>query len=561
MPIIKDRIIVKNYKCFDDTGGGFDQIYPINIIIGKNNSGKSSLIDLVQFIVNPNRAFIETGRDKSTSGVFITHNLTEDDIASAFRKRDRASRNPKENDFEYGKMFIDTGYVYSIDEGNNKKYLKVEKDYLNVFLPHIESLLSRMQKPFINKVFCNITAERDIVPEKRNKEMYFLPNGIGATNYVHQIISRKGKNFNIIEKELLEEINKIVKPDIEFTRILTQDDDNEIWELLFEDQEKKRIALSKMGSGLKTVLLVLLNLIVRPKIEEKKKSDYVFAFEELENNLHPALQRRLYQYIIDYREIHSSYFFLTTHSNIVIDAFSSYKYAQMMHVTNDKNKSTTTTIFEYHEKDKILNDLGIKASDLLQSNGIIWVEGPSDRNYLNRWIELTDSRLKEGFHYSIMFYGGRNLANVSLDYDWINKEIIPLLKINKNAFVVIDRDGASEITPLNETKERIRNEIGEDNCWVTAGREIENYLSNETIINWLKSVYEFDANLKNDMDSKLEDNIVFANDMIHFKYNSNKTRYSSEIRDFIDENSLYLYDLQKKLKILVGFIKKWNSME
>ena len=36
--IIDEKIIVKNYKCFDETGGGFDKIYPINVIIGKNNS-------------------------------------------------------------------------------------------------------------------------------------------------------------------------------------------------------------------------------------------------------------------------------------------------------------------------------------------------------------------------------------------------------------------------------------------------------------------------------------------------------------------------------------------
>ena len=33
----------------------------------------------------------------------------------------------------------------------------------------------------------------------------------------------------------------------------------------------------------------------------------------------------------------------------------------------------------------MLNDLDVRASDLLQSNGIIWVEGPSDRIYIKRW--------------------------------------------------------------------------------------------------------------------------------------------------------------------------------
>ena len=32
----------------------------------------------------------------------------------------------------------------------------------------------------------------------------------------------------------------------------------------------------------------------------------------------------------------------------------------------------------------VLDDLGAKASDIFQSNGIIWVEGPSDRIYIKK---------------------------------------------------------------------------------------------------------------------------------------------------------------------------------
>ena len=46
---------------------------------------------------------------------------------------------------------------------------------------------------------------------------------------------------------------------INFTRILVQT--SNAWEIYFEDSQGNRIALSKMGSGVKTILLVLLNLI------------------------------------------------------------------------------------------------------------------------------------------------------------------------------------------------------------------------------------------------------------------------------------------------------------
>ena len=42
MNVIKFELKAKNYKCFGEEPQGFDYLYPINLIIGKNNSGKSN---------------------------------------------------------------------------------------------------------------------------------------------------------------------------------------------------------------------------------------------------------------------------------------------------------------------------------------------------------------------------------------------------------------------------------------------------------------------------------------------------------------------------------------
>src|SRR3989304_10594776 len=47
-------IKIRNYKCFGTEPQGFDTILPINIIIGRNNTGKSSLLDLIQYVITPN---------------------------------------------------------------------------------------------------------------------------------------------------------------------------------------------------------------------------------------------------------------------------------------------------------------------------------------------------------------------------------------------------------------------------------------------------------------------------------------------------------------------------
>jgi predicted ATP-dependent endonuclease of OLD family len=556
---LNDKIIIKNYKCFDTSGGGFEKLLPINIIIGKNNSGKSSLIDLIRFIVEKEYRFIEGGRDKIKPEVLVDHSLTERDISIVFDKRTRSFGVPDNDNFTYGKRLIGEYYTYRIDGNGKTKFVGFNTDIVPSTKELIVYLAEIIIPPLYKKKFCNISAERDILPEEADPEVVIMSNGSGATNVIQNIINKANVDSQLIEEELLRELNTIVKPDIEFTRILVQLRENNKWEVYFEDSNNKRIALSKMGSGIKTVLLVLLNLYVRPVIESRKKNSYVFAFEELENNLHPSLQRRLYSYISNYSKKHSSYFFLTTHSNVVIDTFSSDENSQLIHVENDGDKSTTRTILSYNGTKQILNDLGIKASDILQSNGVIWVEGPSDRNYINRWIEILAPDLQEGLHYSIMFYGGRLLANLSFDFGWFNNEVIPLLKINRNAFVVLDRDGKTMKTVINETKRRITEEIGENNSWITKGREIENYLTDKTISDWLFNVHGIKTEFYNDKNTKLEENIQNSGKKINLKYNGSKTVFSSEIVNYIDKDSLSILDLNENLSNLIQKIRNWNK--
>jgi predicted ATP-dependent endonuclease of OLD family len=132
----------------------------------------------------------------------------------------------------------------------------------------------------------------------------------------------------------------------------------------------------------------------------------------------------------------------------------------------------------------ILDNLGCKGSDLLQANGIIWVEGPSDRIYINYWLQkiFPNSNFVEGQHYSIMFYGGKLLSHLTgnqYEYDeGLVEEFIQLPKINQKMAIIIDSDKNSENAEIRETKIRIKNEFEKNHAfvWVTSGREIENYL-------------------------------------------------------------------------------------
>ena len=553
-----DKLLIKNFKCFDNDGCYIENLKSINIIIGKNNSGKSSFIELIKFLTAGDKFFFQNRRNGKIPEVICEHVFNKDLIGNTF-PQGTSGGDIGGNHLQYGLSFDNAILKYGIGENNKKTLLSIDREFKHGARPYFESYVNNLLAPFQKKFFSHLSAERDILPEPQDSRINLSTTGIGATNIIQEIINRDVYESDLIEKTLLNELNKIVNPDIEFSRILVQLNDQNIWEIYFENIEDGRVPLSKMGSGVKTVLLVLILLYVKPVIDNRKVNDYVFALEELENNLHPSLQRRLYYYLFEFSKSKNCIFFLTTHSNIVIDLYNSLEATQIFHINKIAGKTEIRSTIKQAEFKKILDDLDVRASDILQSNGIIWVEGPSDRTYLNKWISLIDSSLIEGYHYSIMFYGGRLLSNLSFDYELINTELIPLLKLNTNSFVLMDRDGKMNNAKLNDTKSRIQDELGEDCIWITKGREIENYLSNRTLSEWLTKNYNIGNSFENDINTKLEDNILKLKNTEKIKYNLNKNKYATEIIQHIELNDLDFLDLKNNINKLVKSIRIWNK--
>ena len=314
-------------------------------------------------------------------------------------------------------------------------------------------------------------------------------------------------------------------------------------------------------SGLKTILLVLLYMRLLPAIVGKELKDFVFAFEELENNIHPALQRRLLAYIREKVLETGCIVFMTTHSNVAIDFFSRDENAQIIHVTHDGKAAQARTVTTYLHKGAILDDLDVRASDLLQANGIIWVEGPSDRYYVNRWIELcSGGQLKEGVHYQCMFYGGSLLAHISASTpDDEGNGYVEVLKINRNAAVLIDSDKGDDQEAINSTKERILSEITKIGGlgWVTAGREIENYIPTCA----LKRLTDVDSPEPFGQFERMENYLEKVKTGEGKRFLSQKAVFAAKICPFIEKRALKgVYDLDDKVSELCHQIRKWNNL-
>ena len=190
----------------------------------------------------------------------------------------------------------------------------------------LKTILANAKHQLGGRTFRRLLADRDIQPEGAELSVGLSSDGKGATNIIRRYITTCSPKFprELIQEKLLTALNEIFGPDGDFTEIQVKLHDEQqpetahlnAWEVFLGEKRKGLIPLSRSGSGLKTIILTLLNLLVIPEIESKQKSNYVFAFEELENNLHPALLRRLFQYLEKYAVSEKASVFLTTHSSI-----------------------------------------------------------------------------------------------------------------------------------------------------------------------------------------------------------------------------------------------------
>jgi hypothetical protein len=307
-----------------------------------------------------------------------------------------------------------------------------------------------------------------------------------------------------------------------------------------------RLPLEHHGTGIHELVIICSTLMLY--------ENHIVCIEEPEIHLHPELLRRFYRFLATTNNI----YFIATHSNVLLDADET---SVVYHVSHDGLSSKITRSYTNDNTRGILRDLGYRASDLLQTNGIIWVEGPSDRIYINKWLALYGcTTLIEGVDYSIMFYGGACLANLSASDCIPSEDFIELLRINSNAIVVIDRDGESADSVLKEYKRRIQSEIGEDNCWITQGREIENYLTPNLLNRYLGSRYpDKSISVEFGIDDKISKCIKTAVGEESFDYAHSKRNYAKEICEMMNSEDLEQLDLKKRIKQICDAITEWNK--
>ncbi len=251
-------IKVRNYKCFGDEPGGFDRIAPINVIIGRNNSGKSALVDVLELCATKKSSF--NGRLHSRGNekfeLIFSKSISEDFVRDALGLKQYSHSVPTDI-LNLAQRVV--GSVMTVELVSTGQINYVEGlDFRGLHPAHQEqvkqSLGRHSQWPLDGYEVLRVAAERDVAKEQRNPTLAMEPNGQGLTNVIRGFISQDNYPRDEVEKKLLYDLNEIYAGDSEFTRISCREDSLGNWEIFLQELHKGEIRLSQSGSSLKSVM-------------------------------------------------------------------------------------------------------------------------------------------------------------------------------------------------------------------------------------------------------------------------------------------------------------------
>lgn len=569
---ILSSLALAGYRSFGSELQRFQSFAQINIFIGQNNCGKSNVLRFIHDWLAQTDARLRIALDDHHRhfpyGAQLRHGFrlkcANDGCVNIgelkekyFPNTDLSTHAAIKEIFE-AKMLLDCdpeGPWFEFNEGNvfqieqwEKAVTKVDdwnlRSLWTIFTKHTGGSREEHWEPQVT---------RNLAPPPVSFKCYLIPaiRMIGAGGSSSEGFSGEG---------IIERLAKLQNPPAlaqlekgcfkkigDFLRTVTDNASAEI-EIPFDrntilvHMDGKTLPLESLGSGIHEVIILAAAATVL--------EDCVICMEEPEIHLNPILQKKLVRYL---QEATSNQYFISSHSAALMDTPD----AEVYHITMSGGASRVERVTSDRHRSMVCEDLGYHPSDLLQTNCVIWVEGPSDRIYLNWWIRAVAPSLLEGIHYSIMFYGGRLAAHVSgEDIQPIVTDFISLRRLNRRGVIVIDSDKSKKAMKINATKTRLRDEFdsGPGHAWVTEGREIENYLDASLLTKTINTVHP-SAIVATSLEKY--DNTLTIKNRSGENIQASKVKVANAIVESGAPN-MSCHDLAKQVSKLVAFIAQSN---
>lgn len=300
---------IKNFRNLD--GLSIKNFERVNLISGKNNTGKTNLLQAIELFVSDfnfevllkhleskrelnHRSYKNINEENYLLKNFqILNNLFSYNISKKFEKN--FTLKSDENEIDISFLVVQNSNLFKEELNINSLSIK-SFNKQNINKQNIIRLEENLFRPiFINSTETNIQfIETNSIEKKQNSILWDNINLTGNEKYVVEAL-------NIIEKTIIGISFKSDKNSIERFPIVKLSNNPNLF------------SLKSMGDGINRILTIILALV-------NVKGGYLFI-DEFENGLHYSVQKDLWKIVFYLAEKLNIQVFATTHSNDCINAF------------------------------------------------------------------------------------------------------------------------------------------------------------------------------------------------------------------------------------------------
>lgn len=503
------RLFIKNFKFIRQME--IKEIEKALILVGKNNTGKTAVLDAVRAVTGDYQVSTEDfNRQKQRIEITVTLKISKEDLSMLYQhKRVSAYRRYSVWYEEFCKRLpaYQGGcmtFTYTVNnvkkECYNDGYTKNNK-YIKEVLPEVyyidtDRRVEQMQK--------------DLLAVKEDEQLKQMRLGVCLFEESKQcsrcfqciglINQKKPQELTVFETAKLLEyklcqinlldfakrVNTCFHKNGGFDEIQYKMRCNvgkmcEIDALAYNKTRKTSVSVERMGEGMRSIYMLSL---LEAYAQDESRIPSIILVKDPENYLHPQLQKKAGEIL--YRLSKKNQIMFSTHSPDMIFNFNSHQIRQIV-----LDQEYYTIMREKTDMNRILDDLGFQAGDLMNVSFVFIVEGKQDRHRLPLLLKKYYSEIydDQGRLFRVAIITTNSCTNIKT---YANLKYINQLYLRDQFLMIRDGDGsdremlAQQLCRYYETRKEEEGDqlprVTKKNVLILKYYSFENYFLNPSVM-------------------------------------------------------------------------------
>jgi AAA15 family ATPase/GTPase len=495
------KISVKNFRSLEEVSVDFDE--GLNVVIGENDTGKTSLIDVLKILFD-NKVVEPDDFYNETDEIFIEVEFDNQIFLKKIIKYGDTENKIKITEDKLINLKEKLESVFDSIDVNEQRDLLTYPAQLFGFQLRSNTNLDNLKTKVIEKIDDCLSNETFIFDVKNNpdypitfldgrafddvnkffQEMFFKDKSrdmwnekITPDETIYEWVDDNLNNFArglTAEIESLGIMERIATYLPNFSKILIQPTFKPVnfsidLDVKFMNADGNKILFEKMGDGTRRrVTMALL------EYKGEKKDVTTYVFDEPDTHLHVKAQMELLEIL---RNFEDKQIILTTHSPFIMNAVK----PQQIRLFSLEDSITKIKSIDDGDIEVTLNELGITNMNLFFSRKILIVEGYTEENFIPLiYDKIFNKTLRANLIKVIKAEGIDDIPRLS--------RVLSRFVIPDDVYILMDNDAGKKCLILIDELE-----IPEDNIFKIGNKEFEDSFDSQIIYNVGKELIEVEG--------------------------------------------------------------------